>query len=373
MVLGTRLALERGRGPSALPVLPALVGSVVGVLGLVGALTFRDGLDRAIDDGALFGQTFDSLIELPTFEAGFDDAPLRPILDDADVAAVQEVRNAVLSVNDRNVSVFAMRDVRGAIGLRPVEGRLPAADDEISLAPVELRALGIRVGDVVAVGPAGVPMRVVGETFTPSLSHTQYDQGARMTDGGLRRFAPVDTDLKFHDILLRYRPGVDRDATTERLAGLARSASLSPGTPIEDQENLSRVRNVPAYLGVFLAVLATGAVGHALASAVRRRRHDVAVLRVLGLTRRQARASVAWQATTLAAVGVVVGIPLGIALGRTVWRQVADATPMLYAAPAAVVAALLAAPIALALANLLAAWPGRVAAATRPAEVLRVE
>jgi hypothetical protein len=38
-----------------------------------------------------------------------------------------------------------------------------------------------------------------------------------------------------------------------------------------------------------------------------------------------------------------------------------------------VVAAVLAVPAALTLANALAAWPGRIAARTRPAEVLRVE
>jgi ABC-type lipoprotein release transport system permease subunit len=373
VTLGTRLALERGRGPAAVPVRPALVGSIVGVLGLVGALTFRDGLAHAIDDPALFGQSFDAMLEVPPVDPGIDVELYRPIVDDPDVAAVQDARNVVLTIDGRNVSVFSVRDLRGTIPLRPVEGRLPAADDEISLAPVEMRALGVAVGDTVRVGPDATPLRIVGETFTPALSHTPYDQGARLTEAGLRRFAPLDGDLKFHDLLLRFRPGVDAAATTERLSGLVPGAVLTPGAPVEDQENLARVRNVPAYLGAFLAVLATGAVGHALASAVRRRRHEVAVLRVLGLTRLQARASVAWQATTLAVVGVVVGIPLGIVVGRTVWRQVADATPMLYSAPLAALAVGLAGPAAIALANALAAWPGRVAARTRPAEVLRAE
>ena len=79
-------------------------------------------------------------------------------------------------------------------------------------------------------------------------------------------------------------------------------------------------------LGVFLALLAVGAVGHALATAVHRRRHDMAVLRALGLTHAQVRTTVAWQATTLAAVGLIFGIPLGLALARTLWRVVAERT-----------------------------------------------
>jgi hypothetical protein len=374
MALGTRLALERGRGASAVPVRPALVGAVVGVLGLVGALTFRDGLSRAVDDRALFGQPFDGQIELPTSDVErFDDAALAPVLADPDVAAVQDVRNAVLVMGDRSVSVFGIRDLDGTIPVRPVAGRLPVAPDEIALAPVELDGLGLHVGDTVRVGPEQVPLHVVGEVFSPSLSHTQYDQGARMTDEGLRRFAPSDSELKFHNVVLRYRAGADADAVAQRLDGALSGLVVVPITPVEDQANLGRVRNVPAWLGGFLALLATAAVGHALASAVRRRRRDVAVLRVLGLTRRQARASVAWQATTLAVVGVAFGIPLGLLAGRTIWREVARATPMLYVAPAAVLAAVLAVPAALALANALAAWPGRTAARTRPAEVLRVE
>ena len=58
LALGTQLALERGRGRSAVPVLPALIGAIVGVLGVVGALTFRAGLDHGTRDAKLYGQQF---------------------------------------------------------------------------------------------------------------------------------------------------------------------------------------------------------------------------------------------------------------------------------------------------------------------------
>ena len=57
---------------------------------------------------------------------------------------------------------------------------------------------------------------------------------------------------------------------------------------------------LPLALSAFLAVLAVGAVGHALSIAVRRRRHELAVLRALGLTRRQSRLVIVTQATLLA-------------------------------------------------------------------------
>jgi ABC-type lipoprotein release transport system permease subunit len=124
---------------------------------------------------------------------------------------------------------------------------------------------------------------------------------------------------------------------------------------------------------VFLALLATGAVGHALATAARRRAHDIAVLRALGMTQRQCRCVVATQASILAVIGLLFGVPLGLAVGRTVWRAVADYTPLQYVAPTSVWALVLVAPAALLIANVLAALPGRRAARLRISHVLRAE
>jgi len=106
---------------------------------------------------------------------------------------------------------------------------------------------------------------------------------------------------------------------------------------------------------------------------VRRRRHDLAVLRALGFRPRQNAACIAWQATTVAVVGLVLGLPLGVVVGRLSWRWVADSTPLLYVPPVAVLALLLAIPVAMVAANALAAVPARRAARLRPAEVLRSE
>jgi ABC-type antimicrobial peptide transport system permease subunit len=130
---------------------------------------------------------------------------------------------------------------------------------------------------------------------------------------------------------------------------------------------------LPLALGGFLALLAIGAVGHALATAVRRRRHELAVLRALGITRLQSRLVVVTQASVLAAIGLVFGVPLGVALGRITWRLVAQNTPLAYHPPVALWALVLIGPLALLAANLLAAWPGQRAARLRSAQILRAE
>ena len=136
---------------------------------------------------------------------------------------------------------------------------------------------------------------------------------------------------------------------------------------------LRRIGAVALALGAFLALLALGAVGHALSIAVRRRSHELAVLRALGLTRRQSRLVVVTQASLLAAIGIVFGIPLGLALGRVLWHAAADMTPFAYEPPIALVALLLIAPVALLAANLLAAWPARRAARLHAGQILRTE
>ena len=97
------------------------------------------------------------------------------------------------------------------------------------------------------------------------------------------------------------------------------------------------------------------------------------MLKTLGFVRRQVSAAVAWQATTVALVALAAGLPLGVALGRWTWTLLIDRIG-LGAEPVTPWPALLAATLATVLAaNLVAAWPGRMAARTLPAVALRSE
>jgi ABC-type lipoprotein release transport system permease subunit len=91
------------------------------------------------------------------------------------------------------------------------------------------------------------------------------------------------------------------------------------------------------------------------------------------MTGRGIRAALGWQATTLSVIGLLVGVPIGVALGRVSWRVVADHTPLVFAPPLAVAALLVAAPVTILLANLIASYPGWRASRLRPAEQLRHE
>jgi ABC-type antimicrobial peptide transport system permease subunit len=120
---------------------------------------------------------------------------------------------------------------------------------------------------------------------------------------------------------------------------------------------------VAAVLSLALTVLAS----------VRRRRRELALLKTLGMTRRQLRAIVAWQTTFTLLIAVALGVPLGIAGGRLAWQAFAGS---LGAVPVTAVPGLLLAAGAVMLViagNVLTAAPAAVAASTDPAAALRAE
>jgi ABC-type lipoprotein release transport system permease subunit len=97
------------------------------------------------------------------------------------------------------------------------------------------------------------------------------------------------------------------------------------------------------------------------------------MLRSLGFTSRQLRSVVAWQASVNGLVGVVVGVPIGILLGRWLWTLFAryiDAVPEPTVPVTSIIIVALATMV---LANIVAALPGRSAAHTSTAQVLRGE
>ncbi|PZF85023.1 hypothetical protein C1I92_06400 [Jiangella anatolica] len=392
VVVGARFALEPGRGRQAVPVRPALVGAVVGVLGVIAAFTFSDGVEDAAGHPERFGQVY----ELVSYagDDGEDFGPTDTVMEvmaaDPDVRVVNDTRVAVAGLESRPVTLFTL-DQAGPEPLRPVmvEGRAPEYPGDVALAPGSADTLGVAVGDVVtASGTAGDrELTVTGLAFVPEGPHNNYVTGGWVTGDGYDTLFDPDSDVspafKYHLLLLGLTPGADPEAVAARLDEAVAAATgappesvtgiVMPADPPSRLAEIRQVRTLPVFLAGFLAVLALGAVGHALATAVRRRRQEVAVLRALGMTRWQSRGVVITQASLLALIGLAAGVPLGLALGRTVWRYVADTTPLLYVAPLAALALLLIVPLALVAANLLAAWPSHRAASMRVGSVLRAE
>ena len=153
-------------------------------------------------------------------------------------------------------------------------------------------------------------------------------------------------------------PGGTYELTQYRAAAIAYDAHLG-GQPLA----LALGLTAAAVLSLALTVLA----------AVRRRRRELGLLKALGMTRRQVRAIVAWQASTILIIAAVVGVPLGIAAGRWAWAAFANSLGVVTVTAVPVTALVLGVLALLAAGNLLAGFPAAVAARTRPAAALRVE
>jgi predicted lysophospholipase L1 biosynthesis ABC-type transport system permease subunit len=372
LLIGSRLAVEPGRGRRAVPVRSAMLGAVVGVLGVVACFTFRSGLQDATSKPERAGVVWDA--EVASGEGAVPAATAAKIVGDRDVAAVIDAGwHRAVPVNGTPVPLFGLRRIKGDLPLVVLNGRRPTSDDEVVFAPTTMKELGVSLGDRVRVGKVR-SARVVGEVLLPATSHTDYDQSGLMTDAGVTR-AMGGPDPGMEDyLLLKWRPRTNGNAAFSRVAKIAGTDLYSmPATLPTTVVDLGKLGTLPLALGVFFALLACAAVGHALVTSVRRRRTDFAVLRSIGFTKRQSRLSIAWQATLLAAVGVVIGVPLGVVVGRSVWRWLAHEFPVLYVPPMAVVAIVLVVPLALLIANLIAAAPAHQATRVRPAETLRAD
>ena len=101
------------------------------------------------------------------------------------------------------------------------------------------------------------------------------------------------------------------------------SITAPPVTPTS-LVNFGEAVNFPLIFGGILALSGAATLVHLLVVSVSRRRREIGLLKALGFVNTQVVATVAWQATAIALVGVVVGVPLGTVLGRWVWDTFAN-------------------------------------------------
>jgi hypothetical protein len=374
---GVRMALEPGRGRTAVPVRSAVAGTAVAIVGIVAAFTFAASSDRLRSTPTAFGRSWDAEAFDQRSQPGLRVCTpgTTALTDEPSVAAVSSVCRLNVQIDRAPVTALGFTSLTGGIRPSIVEGRAPAAPDEVALGSATLEDLGKEIGDAVSVTSVGgsTRARIVGRAVLPSLGEPQpVADGAVFTGRGLSKVeSPEAPGEQF--FVLRFTSGVDQRATARALTDdKAVAVELIAEQPLEIQR-LGQIDQLPTILASFLAVLAVAAVGHALVTAVRRRRRDLAVLKTLGLDQRQVRATIAWQATTLAAAGLVIGVPLGALVGRGVWQLVADSVGVAPSPQVPALALVVVVLVSVAVANVVAYLPGRSAALTRPAVVLRSE
>ena len=138
-------------------------------------------------------------------------------------------------------------------------------------------------------------------------------------------------------------------------------------------KNLDELGAIPWLLVGGLGLIALLALGHGLLRSVQTRRHEDAVLLVIGFRPRDVRSIINWQATFGVVVGAVVGTVLGVVGGRLAWGAVAAATGIVNH-PVVPIGIVVSAVVgALLLANVMAFVMARPLARVAPAVALRTE
>jgi hypothetical protein len=366
-VTGVRFALDPGTGRASVPVRSAMLGLAIAVAAVAGAGTFGANLLRLVGTPSLYGQDWDI-----AFDGQF--ATVTPKQFSQVTRHVPGMTGVTFGVHG---TVTIGKTVIPAIGLAPgtgpmmsstvLDGRPPATGGEIALGAAVLRDLGLRVGQTVSVStPVGKrPMLITGSAVFPyfgqgSFTPTDAGQGAETTAAVLQPMATAANGaVGYNFALVSFADGPARQA---QLAAFQRSWEKFCGTIgqstclVTDQRpntvaNYASIDATPIILAGVLAVLGLAVLAQFILASARRRRHDFAMLKVLGMFRRDLRAVAFWQVATVTAAALAAGVPLGIAGGRWAWQLFANQAglpagaitplPVLWMIPATLLAAAL--------------------------------
>ncbi|HLI55889.1 MAG TPA: FtsX-like permease family protein, partial [Actinomycetota bacterium] len=405
--VGIRFAFDSGAAGSGMPSRSAMLGAALAVGAMVVTLTFGSGLATLVSTPAYYGWNWSYLLDSSN---NVPPQALAQLAKDPLVAGWAGIDDSQLSIDGQIIPVETF-DTTATVRAPLLSGHWMTDPYQILLGPTTMANLGKHLGDTVVVSygspqdaPLDVPptrVTIVGTATMPAIGyvsqaadHASMGSGAIVASGfpgvvGLEGGNNTDPTLNGpNTVAVQLRPGVSAAAgraNMQRVADAANAAFAADPNGIGNTVfvlavqrpaqivNFRSMGSTPALLAGGLALGAVVALGLTLASSVRRRRRDLALLKTLGFTTRQVGGAVAWQASVAALVGVVVGIPLGIAAGRQLWILFARS---IAAVPHPTVPVLAVAGVgagALVFANVVAALPARAAARTPAAEVLRSE
>ena len=400
-VVASRNALEPGSGRQAVPVRATLLGSIAAVTAVIAAAVFGASLTGLVTHPVRYGWNWQILIQAEGGYGNFSPGVMNRLVGGQPaVAAWSSFGFSQLAIDGRVVPVLGLQRDHGSLEPPTTSGQAITDNGQIELGAVTLRQLGKKVGDTVLVGrrPYRRPLTISRIVTLPSFGvaisqHVSLGQGAMLSEQallaaqGLHSVGPQSaadsSQAAPSAVAIDLVPGT---SAAQRAALVHRITSANPdGTPGGTYElglrraraaaivNTTQMGGQPLALALGLAAAAMASLALTVLTSVRRRRRELALLKTLGMTRRQLRAIVAWQTTLTLVIALVVGVPLGVAAGRWAWHGFAGS---LGVAPVTVVPVLLLAAgcAAVILAgNLLASIPGAVAARTPAAGTLRTE
>jgi ABC-type antimicrobial peptide transport system permease subunit len=358
-----------------------MLSVVLAIVALTGALSFGASLDHLLGTPRLYGWNWD--VHVTTNNAEDNIAALKMLEPDPRIEDIASSDTPPVVLNDKvHFDLLGLQDVKGLIQPVVVDGHAPESTREIALGIKTIKDLHAHIGSTVtmyisAVKAIRAQFKVVGTVVIPPNSDSaRLGEGAVLVGPAVQRMAPPPP-FKIpppSDLFFNFAPGVNKKAVEAELESKFADQYnlLLPQRPT-DLVNFGQVQNLPLLLAGLVALLAAATLAHTLATSIRRRRRDFAILKMLGFVPPQVRSTVAWQATTFVSVALLIGMPVGIGIGRVVWTVFANQLGTVPEPVTPSVQLLLTVAGAIVLANVIAAIPAVIAGRMRPAPALRAE
>jgi FtsX-like permease family len=399
-LVGIRAALERGAGRRPVPVLATLAGAAAAVLAVVLAAVFGASLNGLVTHPARYGWNWTLLMDTDGGYATWPPAQMEKLVSgQPGVTGWSTFAFTQVSIDSTEVPVLGLTRYQGSVQPPTTSGRPLSGPRQIELGTVTLRALGKHVGDTVVAGSGRLrrTLTITGTVTLPSIGlgeadHVSLGRGAMLPESTLLALqglppgltAQEEQQITVADPAFPSAVAIDLAPGTDAAPLAARIADAGPGddpggTYAQPRVlgaaivNASQMGGQPLALALALAAGALLSLAVALLASVRQRRRQLALLKALGLTRRQVRGVIAWQASTILVVAAAVGVPLGVAAGHWAWASFAASLGVVPVTVVPVLALLAGFIGLLAAGNLVTAVAASVAARTRAAAALRAE
>ncbi|MCE9620906.1 MAG: ABC transporter permease [Actinomycetia bacterium] len=329
---GINAALDVSRPGTA----AAIIGCVVAVACVGGALIFDSNLRTLVEEPAEYGWPWDAAMLVGSGYGGTNlEAVAGSLADNADVDEYAVFAlDSSSELDGHGVSVIYGFSEFDAPPFPVVSGRAATNPNEAVLGSNTATRLGLSIGDRLPLRSSLFPdseVVIVGTAVLPAVGAFLSDRTG-LGDGAFVVLDATSSSDAATFVTINLRSGTDPDVFVEGFGSTLDSWSLLYEPPLvlthavrsAEIINVGELRSAPLILIRLLGLAMFGGFALSIVVSVRDRQRELSILRVLGFRDSELRASVRWQAFMMMLVGVIVGIPLGILAGRAAWRAFAD-------------------------------------------------
>jgi putative ABC transport system permease protein len=301
---------------------------MVGV-GLVAAITvFASSAKASVEQTIGEAFTGDVVVESGAMGAGGLDPQLaQDVTALPEAGAVTSVRSTTVEVDGDTQDVYAAdpATLGGVIDLGAIDGALDRLGDrQVGVSEAAATDRGLSLGDPVTVrfADTGEQELTVAAIFAEDELVGDYLLGLRAYEANV--IHQLDSKV--------FVTAADGVSLPELKAAVVDAAADQPHAEVQDRDefaeatgaSIDQMLNLVYALLLLAIVIALIGIANTLALSIIERTRELGLLRAVGMSRRQMRATVRWESVLVALLGTVVGLAVGTGFGWALVGALAD-------------------------------------------------